>query len=78
MDQKRFWGRESVLIIILIGICLTLFFFHLGARPVWDIDEGKHAVTSKDMVLSGDWVTPQYNGENFYDKPPLYNWFAAV
>ena len=78
MNQKRFWGNESVLIIILIGICLTLFFFRLGARPVWDIDEGKHDVTSKEMVLSGDWVTPQYNGENFYDKPPLYNWFAAV
>lgn len=30
------------------------------------------------MVLSGDWLTPQYNGEKFYDKPPLHNWFVAI
>jgi len=59
-------------------LCLSLFFFRLGARPLWDIDEGMHAATSKAMVLSGDWVTPQYNGKNFYDKPPLYNWLVAL
>jgi 4-amino-4-deoxy-L-arabinose transferase-like glycosyltransferase len=37
-----------------------------------------HASTSKDMVLSGDWVTPTLNGKNFYDKPILYNWLAAL
>jgi hypothetical protein len=37
-----------------------------------------HAATSKDMVLTGDWVTPQVNGESFYDKPILYNWLAAI
>lgn len=77
MPTKRFWENESVLIITLMMLCLSLFFFRLGARPLWDIDEGMHAATSKAMVLSGDWVTPQYNGENFYDKPPLYNWLAA-
>ena len=65
-------------IIALIAICLVLFFFKLGDRALWDIDEGKHAVTSKHMVLSGDWITPQYNGEKFYDKPPLHNWLVAV
>jgi 4-amino-4-deoxy-L-arabinose transferase-like glycosyltransferase len=45
---------------------------------LWDIDEGMHAATTKDMVLSGDWVTPQYNGKSFFDKPPLYNWVAAI
>jgi 4-amino-4-deoxy-L-arabinose transferase-like glycosyltransferase len=37
-----------------------------------------HASTTKDMVLSGDWITPTFNGKNFYDKPILYNWFAAL
>jgi len=37
-----------------------------------------HAVTSKEMVLSGDWITTTFNGENFYDKPILYNWIAAI
>ena len=29
------------------------------------------------MVLSGDWVTPRYNGDKFYDKPPFFNWLVA-
>ena len=78
MPGKKIWQKETFLIIILIGICLVLFFFRLGAGPLGGGDESKHASTSKDMVLSGDWVTPRYNGENFYDKTPLYNWLAAI
>ena len=70
MPEKKIWQKETFLILILIGICLILFFFRLGDGPLGDIDEAMHASTSKDMVLSGDWVTPRYNGENFYDKPP--------
>jgi 4-amino-4-deoxy-L-arabinose transferase-like glycosyltransferase len=78
MPEKKIWQKETFLILILIGICLILFFFRLGDGPLGDIDEAMHASTSKDMVLSGDWVTPQYNGQNFYDKPPFYNWLAAI
>jgi len=78
MYEKPFWEKETLLIIILISICLLLYFFRLGYMPLDDIDEAMHAATSKAMVLSGDWITPQYNGENFYDKPPLYNWLAAL
>jgi 4-amino-4-deoxy-L-arabinose transferase-like glycosyltransferase len=78
MSNKKFLQKESVLIFTLIAICLILFFFSLGDRALWDIDEGMHAATSKDMVLSGDWLTPQYNGEKFYDKPPLHNWLVAI
>ncbi len=69
---------ERKLVLILLCICLTLLFFRLGSRPLWNVDEGMHAVTSKEMVLTGDWITTTYNGEKFYDKPILYNWFAAI
>src|SRR5512143_2288156 len=69
---------DYLFILVLCALCLVLFFFRLGAGPLWDVDEGLHASTSKDMVLSGDWVTTRVNGQNFYDKTVLYNWFAAV
>ncbi len=37
-----------------------------------------HAGTSKDMVLSGDWITPTLNGETFFDKPAFHNWLVAL
>ena len=70
--------REMVYLAILVLLCLVLFFLFLGNRPLWDVDEGMHAATSKDMILSGDWITPQLNGENFYDKPVLFNWLVAI
>ena len=66
-------NSERNLVLILFCICLTLLFFRLGARPLWDVDEGMHAVTSKEMILTGDWITTTFNGKNFYDKPVLYN-----
>jgi 4-amino-4-deoxy-L-arabinose transferase-like glycosyltransferase len=73
------FGKEDILpILALCALCLVLFFFRLGAIPLWDVDEGLHAATSKDMVLTGDWVTPKVNGKNFYDKTALFNWFVAA
>jgi len=49
---------QTVSVAVLLILCAVLFFFRLGARPIWDIDEGKHAEISREMVLSGDWITP--------------------
>ena len=75
---KSLLANEKILVVLLIAVCLLLFFVALGDVPLYNKDEGLHAVTSKDMVLSGNWVTTTFNGETFYDKPVLYNWFAAV
>ena len=71
-------NKEFLHIFLLLLLCFILFFLHLGARPLWDTDEGMHASTSKEMVLSGDWITPTFNGINFYDKPVLHNWFISL
>ena len=62
----------------LIAICGLLFFTFLGVRDLWDIDEGMHAAIAQTMLLSGDWVTPIFNGEAFLDKPVLFNWVTAI
>ena len=78
MHGHKMLNKESNLVLILLGVCLILFFFHLGTRPLWDREEGKHATTSKEMVLNSDWVTTTLNGETFYDKTVLHNWFVAL
>ena len=78
MPNTPFFHKQSLYIPVLIAVCLILFFFNLGDRALWDIDEGKHSVTSKNMVLGGDWLTPEFDGKKFYDKPPLHNWFVAI
>ena len=81
MDPGELVGARQqrwIDVAVLLAVCGLLFFSFLGQRPLWDIDEGMHAHTSKQMVLTGDWVTPTMNGERFYDKPPLFNWLVAI
>lgn len=70
--------REPIQFAALVALCLVLFVFHLGARDIWDIDEGMHSAMAQTMLLSGDWVTPVFNAEPFFDKPVLFNWLNAA
>ncbi|MGB6335481.1 MAG: glycosyltransferase family 39 protein [Thermoanaerobaculia bacterium] len=65
-------------ILVLLALCGFLFLFQLGSRALWDHDEGIHAVMARNMVVTGDWVTPSFNGEAFFDKPILFNWIGAA
>ena len=74
-DSKR---GEALRLIALVALCLFLFGFGLHSRVLWDVDEGMHAVMTKNILVNGDWITPTFNGENFYDKPILFNWLGAL
>jgi 4-amino-4-deoxy-L-arabinose transferase-like glycosyltransferase len=74
----RFWDDSGTEVMVLAAVCLFNFFFALNFPTLFDIDEGMHASIAKTMVLTGDWVTPVFNGEPFQDKPALYNWLVAT
>ncbi len=40
-------------------------------------NEGRYAEVAREMVQSGDWVTPRLDGTLFLNKPPLAFWLAA-
>jgi 4-amino-4-deoxy-L-arabinose transferase-like glycosyltransferase len=62
-------------------ICATLYvcyFSHLGAIGFVGPDEPRYAWIARDMVETGDWVTPRLYGKPWFEKPPLYYWGAAI
>lgn len=54
-----------------------LFFTGLGSLPLFDVDEAVFAEATREMVETGDWITPQYNGTDRFDKPILFYWLMA-
>lgn len=62
---------------LLLGIVLFVSFYRLGSVSLFDVDEAVFAEATKEMVESGDWITPTYNGANRYDKPILFYWMMA-
>lgn len=58
----------------LVLAATVVFFTHLGASALWDLDEPFYAATAREMRDRGDWVVPMYNGQLQVEKPPLGFW----
>ncbi|MDG2305459.1 MAG: glycosyltransferase family 39 protein [Candidatus Binatia bacterium] len=73
MSQRTF-------VIFVLGL-LGMRFATLPLLPALDPSEARYAVVARDMLQSGDFVTPMIwaNGEYtpFFSKPPLLFWLQA-
>src|SRR3569832_1394556 len=69
------WKRDLLLLALIFG---ALYFFRLGSYPLSNPDEGRYAEVPREMLATGDWVTPRLDGVNYFEKPPLVYWVTAV
>jgi len=58
-------------------IAIPVLFVALGANPIWDANEAFYVETPRQMVLSGDYVSPTFNGDGRFNKPVLSYWVVA-
>jgi 4-amino-4-deoxy-L-arabinose transferase-like glycosyltransferase len=59
-------------------VAAALFFSGLGAAPFIDPPEGFHTEIAREMLLSGDFVTPRLDAVRYFDKPPLLYWLISI
>jgi 4-amino-4-deoxy-L-arabinose transferase len=69
-------GRLELATLLLL--CFFTFFLGLGRQAITDADEAYYAEASREMVESGDWLTPRFNYENRWEKPVLYYWLTSA
>ncbi|MBI4469637.1 MAG: glycosyltransferase family 39 protein [Acidobacteria bacterium] len=63
------------LVITLVGG--VFFFYGLGSFGLLGPDEPRYAQVAREMVRSGDLVTPRTAGIPWFEKPVLLFWFQA-
>ncbi|MBD2605229.1 glycosyltransferase family 39 protein [Scytonema hofmannii FACHB-248] len=76
-------GKRPVLAVTLSILWLILivwvgYGWNLGSIGLIDETEPLFAEASRQMFVTGDWITPFFNGETRFDKPALIYWCQAI
>jgi 4-amino-4-deoxy-L-arabinose transferase-like glycosyltransferase len=74
MQPPDRWSRVALAALI----AALLYLPGLGAPALWEPDEGRYAEIGREMVVSGDYVTPRDDLVRYFEKPPLVYWAEAV
>ncbi|HLC17898.1 MAG TPA: phosphatase PAP2 family protein, partial [Thermodesulfobacteriota bacterium] len=71
-------GNEKLLWAGILLLAVFVSFFKTGGFLLFDVDEAVFSEASREMLLTGDYLTPTYNFEPRYDKPILIYWFMSL
>jgi len=75
----RFVGPRPLAVacgVLVVALALT---YRLGSPPLFDDpNDAQYAEVAREMVESGEWISPQLNYVLFLNKPPLLYWMIAV
>ncbi|HBK23297.1 MAG TPA: glycosyltransferase [Planktothrix sp. UBA10369] len=69
------WGMSILGLLFLSAIA---FLSHLGDIGLIDKTEPMFVEAARQMHLTGDWITPYWNGQTRFDKPPLIYWLIVI
>src|SRR5262245_37958237 len=70
--------REYFYTIALVILCAVLFFYGLGSLPFIGPDEPRYAEVAREMLASGDWITPRLGGLKWFEKPAMTYWLSGA
>ena len=77
-DDPRRPSRSGRTTLVLLLVLAVVWFGGLGHRKLIKPDEGRYAEIPREMVVTGDWLTPRLNDLKYFEKPPLQYWTTAA
>jgi 4-amino-4-deoxy-L-arabinose transferase-like glycosyltransferase len=71
----QFISRRTWFLLVTLGISV-----YVAGLPVtvMDIDAAQYASISREMALSGNYLTVEHRNHDYLDKPPLLFWVTAL
>src|ERR1700676_1371051 len=72
-------SRRSFDELIVVLFAAVIFLGCIISPPsLMDDVDAVQAQIARNMLQSGDWVTPHLDGVGYLEKSPLYSWMLAV
>jgi len=71
MMTERRW------LLVFLALFLGLMFLERPGSWLIDPDEPRYAEIPREMLATGDFLTPRLNGVHYFEKPPLLYWVNA-
>ncbi|MEM9001315.1 MAG: glycosyltransferase family 39 protein [Bacteroidota bacterium] len=73
--MSKFVKYNSYIIFIVSFLLCTSF---VGLYPIYILDEARNAEAAREMLESGNFIVPYFNGQLRTDKPPLHYFFMIL
>ena len=70
--------RKNLGFFLLIIIFSFFFFFRLGWDSLSSWDEAWYGSIAKEITKTGDFINLKWNGNPYYDHPPIGFWLMAI
>jgi len=64
-------------ILFAVAVMSATLLSGLGVLGLMGPDEPRYAAIAREMLRTGDWVTPRLYGHSWFEKPVLYYWAAG-
>lgn len=71
-------GLPVGMVVFVVIAVLLVWFGTLDYRHLLRPDEGRYAEISREMFVTGDWVTIRYNALKYFEKPPFHLWVTTI
>ncbi|MGE5218716.1 MAG: ArnT family glycosyltransferase, partial [Chloroflexota bacterium] len=75
MTSRKHWLTD---LLLLSGSVGSFYAYKLGERALWSPGEGRYSEIAREMLASGNYLTPQLVGVSFFDKPPFFIWLETL
>lgn len=76
MNKKA--GTETLIVSLVLGLLLAVYLLTGASSNLFDRDEPRFARATVEMVRSGNYLVPTFNGELRPDKPILIYWLTSL
>ena len=71
-------SKRNLFFLGLTVAIVLLYLVPLGSYPLMEPDEGRYSEIPREMIASGNYVTPMLNYVRYFEKPAFLYWMNAA